>query len=104
MNASGRTFRFVPLPRWTDRATDEATLAAFIEAIEYEFDADELQAFAKMPTARDPVYQLLAKHYSGTIELVDIGRLWGLTRERARQIESEALAKARAGLGQWEEA
>ena len=102
MNAPARTFRFVPLPRWVDRASDEATLEAFIEAIEDEFTAGELQVFAKMPTNEDPVYRLLAKHYSGTVDLVDIARVWGLTRERTRQIEAEALAKVRASMGQWE--
>jgi hypothetical protein len=95
-----RVFKYTPLPT-CQLATADDWLDALIEAIGEEFDDYELQAFAKLPIAQDPIYALVRKHYPGAIELVDIARIYGLTRERIRQIEVEALAKVRGGMMEW---
>jgi DNA-directed RNA polymerase sigma subunit (sigma70/sigma32) len=97
-----RAFKYVALPAPKCQLhTSDDWLEALIETIEEEFDESELRAFAKMPLTSDPVYQLVRRRFQGTIELVDIARLYGLTRERVRQIEAEAIAKVRSGLMEW---
>ena len=87
--------------------------------------SEELLAAAPAPdeTARDSIVEgarhlvakglalltarerdVVVRHYglgedNGAMTLDQIGRLFGVTKERVRQIERKALAKLRAGLG-----
>jgi DNA-directed RNA polymerase sigma subunit (sigma70/sigma32) len=97
-----RAFKYVALPAPKCQLhTSDDWLEALIETIEEEFDESELRAFAKLPASQDPVYRLIVRRYRGEIDLVDIARMYGLTRERVRQIEGEAIAKVRSGLMEW---
>ncbi len=82
-----------PLPRPTYDGFDrEDVLEALIETIVEDLSDEELDACSQLPIGQDPVYWLVRKHWNDEMTLDQVGRLYGVSRERIRQIECGALA------------
>lgn len=93
-----RAYGLVPASYREDFDPDDV-LEALIETIAEELTLDELEACALRPIGQDPVYWLVRKHACQEFTLDQIARLWGITRERVRQIESKALARKALTVG-----
>lgn len=98
--AQPRVVAFTPLPKpFVDRFDPEDILEVLIETIEEELTVEERDACTYLPIGQDPVYWLIRKHFADEMTLDQIGRIWGVTRERVRQIEGKALARKAMTVG-----
>lgn len=93
-----RSFGSLPISYREDFDPDDV-LEAMIETIAEELTVEELEACALLPIGQDPVYWLVRKYACQECTLDQIARLWGITRERVRQIEAKALARKALTVG-----
>lgn len=91
--------RFIRLARYKLVPSPDDVLDVLIDEIESEFSVSERRKLSELPRDQDPIWQLLVKHGVDTdVSLRDVGRLWGMSRERVRQIQERMLRRLRGDM------
>lgn len=95
-----REIRFVTLPApYVTRHAPDEVLDVILETLEEDLTLVERDACSHLPIGQDPIYWLVRRHFRDEMTLEHIGRMYGVSRERIRQIESSALFRAQVVKG-----